>query len=676
MNYLKKLCCFRGAAMRFFRFSMNGQLLCAAAFLLFAIGLLSRLLIEQSFKDIDFAAKERDGLVYAQVVWPVQVAANLTNALPHAQRTTLAAALTTAAGRFDAAMLTAAEAGEVLAALAAPGPGQVARLRAGARALISKIGDGSNLILDPDLDSFYVMDAVVVKLPELTDAARALYDQMVAVAQAEAPDFDAKSQLMIALGRYEAAASGLATSIKTAIANNPDGTLEKALKAAQAGVQADSDAFYSAVKRASSVLIERAEPQAIATVTPLHERLHRNADRFWATTAGELDRLLALRIAGFTSRLWTNLSIAYLVTLIAFGVLGAVGLSITRGTRRLIDRMETLARGDLASPIPYGEDRYELGKLAQAVGVFRATLLEVERLNAESAEAVRASIDERRATMLSVAETLEENILSVARRVREMSAGLARDAGTMADGATHSSHETEAAVRASGVTAAHAGAAATEALELARTAQQVRHQMVEATTISAEAEAHAHKAETTVAGLTDSAMRIGEVVRLISDIAAQTNLLALNATIEAARAGEAGKGFSVVAAEVKALANQTAGATGDIGRQVQAIQSATGLVAEEMSAIVRTIRTLGEIARGGASAIDAQTAQVEAICQTTSTVSDNTADFGAVVQTIRGFTQKTEELSRRSLASSSDVGREADRLQEEVSAMLQALRRA
>ena len=92
--------------------------------------------------------------------------------------------------------------------------------------------------------------------------------------------------------------------------------------------------------------------------------------------------------------------------------------------------------------------------------------------------------------------------------------------------------------------------------------------------------------------------------------------------------------------------------------------------------IVRTIQQLGEIARGGAAAIDSQTSQVEAICQTTSTVSRNTASFGAVVGTIQRFTQKTEELSRRSRASSSDVGREADLLQEEVRSMLAALRRA
>ncbi len=658
------------------RLSMNGKLGCAATFLFVAIGLLSRLLIEQSFKDIDFAAKERDGLVYAQAVWPIQAAANLTEQLPSSQLKSLSVALVEVSGRFDAAMNTTSEAKDILAALSATGSDQATKIRATSRALISKIGDGSNLILDPDLDSFYVMDAVVVKLPELTDAARALFDQMVTVAGHKNPDFDAKAQLMIALGRYEAAASGLATSIKTAIANSPDGTLEKALKAAHADLQRDSDSFYDSVKRASSVLIEHPEPNAVATVTPLHAKLQTKANQYWSITSRELDRLLELRISGFKSRLWTNLTIAYAVTLVAFAVLIAVGLSITRGTRRLIDRMESLAKGDLSTPIPYGDDRYELGQLARAVGVFRSTLMEVERLNAETARATESSIEERRMTMLSLAETLEEKILSTARGVRAMSTSLAEDANILVADASHSRSEAEAAANASDTTASSAETAANDAMRLADAARSVRRQMIEATSISDDAHGYARAAEKTVLDLTSTAGRIGEVLKLISGIAGQTNLLALNATIEAARAGESGKGFAVVASEVKALANQTAKATNDIGEHVDAIQSATRLVAEEMEIIIQTIHKLGNIARESAAAIDAQASQVEAICQTTMTVSGNTASFGKVVQNIQNFTRKTEELSHRSLNSSSRVGHEADRLEEEVSAMLQALRRA
>src|SRR5205823_9669857 len=96
----------------------------------------------------------------------------------------------------------------------------------------------------------------------------------------------------------------------------------------------------------------------------------------------------------------------------------------------------------------------------------------------------------------------------------------------------------------------------------------------------------------TVQGLAETAGRIGEVVKLISDIAGQTNLLALNATIEAARAGDAGKGFAVVASEVKSLANQTAKATEEISSQITSIQAATGGAVKAIEGIGKTIAEL------------------------------------------------------------------------------------
>ena len=662
--------------MRFLRLSMNGRLISAAVFLLFAIALLSKLFIEQSFKDIDFAAKERDGIVYSRAVWPVLALVNGEGALAPEAATRVQAELARVAGVFDPAMTTAAESKDLLQALKSPGADQATKVRAAARALIAKIGDGSNLILDPDLDSFYVMDAVVVKLPELSEAARALHDQMLAVSSAASPDFDAKAQLMIALGRYDTAASGLLASLKTAVANNPDGSLDKAFKDAQAKLEAQSNTFYVSMKRTASVLIEKADPEAGRRIAPLHAAVQQETDRIWQLTAGELDRLLELRIAGFKSRLWTNLALAYLVTLIAFGVLAAVGLSITRGTRRLIHRMETLVAGDLASDIPYGQDRHEMGKLASAIGIFRSTLMEVDRLNRENLQTVETSVEARRLALHDIAETLDAKVLTVASRVRDMSAGLAADASTMVDGAANSAREVVAAVEASQMTTASADEAASEAISLAESARRIRHQMVDATDISTSAEDHARNAEGTVVQLTDAAARIGEVIRLISSIAEQTNLLALNATIEAARAGEAGRGFSVVATEVKALASQTARATEDIGRHVDEIRTATGNVAGEMAHVVETIQKLGTIARNGAAAIDAQATQVEAICATTSAVSSNTTGFGEVVENIRDFAQRTEALSRRSLTSATEVGEEADRLQAEVSTMLATLRRA
>ena len=128
--------------------------------------------------------------------------------------------------------------------------------------------------------------------------------------------------------------------------------------------------------------------------------------------------------------------------------------------------------------------------------------------------------------------------------------------------------------------------------------------MQQSSTIAGNAVSEAQKTNEEVEGLATATKKIGEVVRLIIDIASQTNLLALNTTIEAARAVDAGKGFAVVATEVKTLAGQTATATEDISSQISAIQSATENAVKAIKGISRTIGELSEISSAMASAVE------------------------------------------------------------------------
>ncbi len=144
---------------------------------------------------------------------------------------------------------------------------------------------------------------------------------------------------------------------------------------------------------------------------------------------------------------------------------------------------------------------------------------------------------------------------------------------------------------------------------------EIGRQVAESARVAHEAVAEAERTSDTVRGLAEAAHRIGEVVKLISDIASQTNLLALNATIEAARAGEAGRGFAVVASEVKSLANQTAKATDDIAAQVRAIQQATREAVNAIGEISATVATSNSISAAIATAIEKQEATTQEIAR-------------------------------------------------------------
>ena len=166
--------------------------------------------------------------------------------------------------------------------------------------------------------------------------------------------------------------------------------------------------------------------------------------------------------------------------------------------------------------------------------------------------------------------------------------------------------------------------------------------------------------------LAAGAQKIGEVVRLISDIAGQTNLLALNATIEAARAGEAGRGFAVVASEVKALAGQTARATEDISNQITEIQVATGQVVTAIAAIVGTIEEVTQIATTIAVAVEEQGAATSEIARSVQQAASGTEEVtrsiaqvsltsGKTGQAAQSVLSATEEMSTRAASLNTDV---------------------
>jgi methyl-accepting chemotaxis protein len=179
-----------------------------------------------------------------------------------------------------------------------------------------------------------------------------------------------------------------------------------------------------------------------------------------------------------------------------------------------------------------------------------------------------------------------------------------------------------------------------------------------------------------VRGLTAAAQKIGDVVKIIADIASQTNLLALNATIEAARAGEAGKGFAVVASEVKALADQTAKATDEIAGQVKAIQEATMSSAQSIQGIAQTISAVSDTATAIAAAVQQQGAATLEIARNAQEATRGTQEVSSGIGSIDGNSRKAGSDAAGVLASANQLSENGSVLRQQVESFLREVRAA
>jgi methyl-accepting chemotaxis protein len=368
--------------------------------------------------------------------------------------------------------------------------------------------------------------------------------------------------------------------------------------------------------------------------------------------------------------------ILLLALLLSGGIAVLIGRGITRPLALLCGTMDRLAGGDKEVDVPFAERRNEIGRIARAVEVFKASMVEADRLRAEQVEAEARAAAEQRAALIRVADGFETSVGGIVRAVASASTEMEQTTKSMAASVAETNEQASAVAAASTEASANVQTVASASEELSASIGEIGQQVSRSAQIAGQAVEEARRTNDTVESLSRAAQKIGDVIQLIQEIAAQTNLLALNATIEAARAGEAGKGFAVVASEVKSLATQTAKATEEIGQQIEAIQSSTGDAVSAIRSIGGTITELNQIATTIAAAVEEQGAATQEIARNVQEAAKGTSD---VSRSIVGVTRASGEVGQavdQTLAAAGELSEQAEGLRREVDGFLATVRAA
>jgi methyl-accepting chemotaxis protein len=376
----------------------------------------------------------------------------------------------------------------------------------------------------------------------------------------------------------------------------------------------------------------------------------------------------------------TNRQLSFLLTCLGGLALLVVGIgvliisrSVARPLAVITATIKRVAEGAENVEVPHTDRADEIGALARAIRVFQAAMDGNRNLNSQALQDSRAR-EERAKHIETSVETFRGAIGSVLRAVTDNASAMRDTAQSITKVASDASGRAVAASGATAQASSNVNAVASAAEELSASVEEIGRQVRQSSGMVEQAGLRTEKSITEIESLAAATQRIDGVLALIQTIAEQTNLLALNATIEAARAGEAGRGFAVVAHEVKALAEQTAKATSEIGQNVGMIQTSTRNAVDAVREIGNAVRDINEVTSNIAGAIGQQDAATREISENAQLAAQGNETLVANIGSLSDAIGETNKTATSVLAASSALTSTAETLSREVDKFFSNLR--
>ncbi|GFE61908.1 methyl-accepting chemotaxis protein [Geobacter sp. AOG2] len=463
-------------------------------------------------------------------------------------------------------------------------------------AAIADIADNSNLTLDPDIDSYYLMDILTTRLPAIMDTTSRVTVLVRRIEAAKTLSADDKTQLIVYLGQIAALRNAISGDVAKVYKVTP--AIKTKLDSAIQSIISPSAQFEEAINKtllAPSVVFDE------SVLAPGLAVIQHGAATY-APLGNELDSLLEARIHKYSSRMTTRLVIVSVIFLVALWIASGFYFATRRAVGAIHEGISAVAAGNFKAEITVAS-KDDFGDISRSLSNMSADLRLMVDAIAASAVHVATASAQLHATanqVTDISSDITERVTTMATSTEEMSATsneISRSCYSAAEDAIHSGN-----VAQEGVTVFNEAVAG----------------MVAITDI-------VNNAALSIRNLGAKSEQIGAIIGTIEDIADQTNLLALNAAIEAARAGEQGRGFAVVADEVRALAERTTKATKEIGDMIKAIQT-------ETSQAVRVMESGGKETESGGASVKKAEQSLGTILEKVTSVSTQIAQIATAAE--------------------------------------------